>query len=442
MKRQLVFLAFFGLLPLATTAQAEFVLDMSFGTHGIVISPLATYAGTIATQLDGKIIATERRHAEPLFLSRRLADGSIDTSFGENGKAEIPVAENYLSLTVPTILIRPNQKIIACVEYNQPGTADTPVSKTLLIQYNPNGTVDRNFHTNVVRGMGKAQYALQSDGKIVAARISSDQTTIILVRRNEDGSIDRSFGRHGIRKFRVPTNSTICACAIQTNGKVIILTNDNSSHFSLCRYNDDGSPDATFGTQTGATSFTIPDGQEFENLCLQPSNQIVVSYRGTPGIRHVYCYTSEGLPNTEWSPNGTTIITIPLHHIYTSSIILQPNGDVMVDGVDSFFSENPRAFFARYRKPTAAEEAAREAQQAIIRGERELRKWWDRLLTIGEADEICPICHEAACMGDVIHTECGHLFHADCLNTWENQGGDNSARCPLCRESLAQRGAQ
>ena len=41
--------------------------------------------------------------------------------------------------------------------------------------------------------------------------------------------------------------------------------------------------------------------------------------------------------------------------------------------------------------------------------------------------EICSICIEP-CTEDESYTECGHLFHKDCIDQWNNKNG-----CPNCR---------
>src|SRR5258706_7307298 len=123
------------------------------------------------------------------------------------------------------------------------------------------GTIDSTFGTNgaaitsvdgsVVTG---ASIALQSDGKILAAG-TVDYTSIAVIRYNEDGSLDQTFGNDG----KITVNSFgdelyASDIAIQNDGKVMLLAtsaNDLAS-FSysivLYRFNSDGSPDETFGS--------------------------------------------------------------------------------------------------------------------------------------------------------------------------------------------------
>jgi len=44
----------------------------------------------------------------------------------------------------------------------------------------------------------------------------------------------------------------------------------------------------------------------------------------------------------------------------------------------------------------------------------------------------CIICFELFNTGvEITQLDCGHIFHTDCINEWNNQ----SLSCPICRES-------
>ncbi|KAK2386900.1 putative E3 ubiquitin-protein ligase XERICO [Trifolium repens] len=53
----------------------------------------------------------------------------------------------------------------------------------------------------------------------------------------------------------------------------------------------------------------------------------------------------------------------------------------------------------------------------------------------------CSICLEDYCEGshsELIHTECSHIFHKDCITKWFHQCKDRSSSysCPLCRREI------
>jgi len=44
----------------------------------------------------------------------------------------------------------------------------------------------------------------------------------------------------------------------------------------------------------------------------------------------------------------------------------------------------------------------------------------------------CSICLKSMYCNDLVKTECGHLFHKDCLKIWL----DKKDTCPLCRATI------
>lgn len=57
---------------------------------------------------------------------------------------------------------------------------------------------------------------------------------------------------------------------------------------------------------------------------------------------------------------------------------------------------------------------------------------WIKTTSFNRKTMECSICYEAMTI-DVIKTECGHRFHADCIGTWFQQ----HTTCPTCRTVVA-----
>jgi uncharacterized delta-60 repeat protein len=97
---------------------------------------------------------------------------------------------------------------------------------------------------------------------------SAQGSRFAVARLNEDGSLDGSFGSGGIVTFAVPEavdtlDDRAGAVAIQADGKIVVAgTSDiggiQGSRFTLVRLNDDGGPDDSFGNN-GAIRIPIPD---------------------------------------------------------------------------------------------------------------------------------------------------------------------------------------
>jgi uncharacterized delta-60 repeat protein len=196
-------------------------LDASFDSDGMVTTSIGAY-GNIAQSVvvlpDGKIVAA-------------------GSSFGE---------------TVGLATISSSGDRFACVKYN------------------PNGSLDTSFGQGgkaiaVVRPKARAfamSAALQPDGKIIAAGHLANHNTIatdfVVTRFNANGSLDSSFGQSGIIISKIGTGSQQAnSVAIQSGGKIVIggSTFMNSEmNFVVIKYNENGSIDASFGKDGKVTT--------------------------------------------------------------------------------------------------------------------------------------------------------------------------------------------
>ncbi len=117
------------------------------------------------------------------------------------------------------------------------------------------GTLDSsNFGTNgTVITEGQYDHcnavALQDDGKIIAAGQGSFNgiSGYLLIRYNEDGSVDSSFGNAGRVVTDLPgTYETIREVEVQPDGK-IVAAGITPSNIGIVRYLADGQVDSSFG---------------------------------------------------------------------------------------------------------------------------------------------------------------------------------------------------
>ncbi len=239
-------------------------LDTSFGTNGIAKMSFrltSCEARAMAIQQDGKIVlagsaGTDLEHSNDFALARFNADGSPDTSFGTNGKVITDFFTEHDNAFA--VAIQRNGKIVVA------GAAMGDAIFFALARYNRDGSLDKSFGTDgkvTTDFQGRLDQALiyalsiQNDGKIVAAGRADDTSSNFgLARYNRDGSLDTTFGSGG----KVTTdfdglNDEGHALAIQTDGKLVVAGSaDNAnvfvdSQFALARYNADGSLDNSFG---------------------------------------------------------------------------------------------------------------------------------------------------------------------------------------------------
>ncbi len=152
-------------------------LDTTFGTGGTVVTPVGTLtdvATSVAIQLDGKIVAAGSSYsgAQPqsdYALVRYGPDGTLDATFGTDGKAITPVAPGTGADSLNDIVIQPDGRIVAAGE---------SASDVSLARLNSDGSLDTSFNGTgtVLTDLGPNfsvanAVALQNDGKIVVAGI-------------------------------------------------------------------------------------------------------------------------------------------------------------------------------------------------------------------------------------------------------------------------------
>lgn len=132
--------------------------------------------------------------------------------------------------------------------------------------------------------------AIQADGKIVVAGRSSSGADydFAVVRYDDDGSLDTTFGAGGIVITPVEggiSPDRVQALAIQADGK-IVAAGYSSSHFALVRYDEHGELDPDFGTG-GIVTTSVEEGVTTDRayaLAIQADGKIVAAGCSNDGV--------------------------------------------------------------------------------------------------------------------------------------------------------------
>ncbi|NJL60539.1 MAG: DUF5050 domain-containing protein [Methylacidiphilales bacterium] len=260
--------------------------DTSFGVNGITSTDMGTaydYSKAIAIQADGKFAIAgfvwNSTSSYDFAVARYNSDGSLDTSFGNGGKVTTQVSTS--SDYAEAIAIQADGKIIVSGT-----ASDSQGTNFASVRYNSDGSLDTTFGSQgkvraTVNSNGYAT-AIQTDGKILVAGSSSNQ--FALVRYNSDGSLDTTFGNQGQATTLIADyGATGRKIEIQTDGKIVISgdaynISSSSYEFALARYNSDGSLDTSFGN--GGKIFT-PIGDRTQDYgfsaTIQTDGKIVVA---------------------------------------------------------------------------------------------------------------------------------------------------------------------
>ena len=329
-------------------------LDTTFGVLGKVITPIGNsndLGRSLKIQPDGKIVVagiTVKDTSGYFAIIRYLTDGVVDSTFGLDGK--IILAIEGRSNHCNSLAIQNDGSMLIA------GYIKTDNLDVFLARFNADGVIDSSFGTygKVItdvghRDNGASDIAIQTDGKIVVGGFASygPISDFSLIRYNENGSLDSTFGTHG--KVISSTSQFVDfahALVIQADGKIIAAghtnrgdPNHSNYDFVVTRYNEDGTLDAEFGTDGNAiTSFgTSDDGANA--VALQPDGKIVAvgqtSYQQDSDFG-LARYHVDGKIDTTWGINGKVTTDFNSSFDGATSVVLQPDGKIVAIGSGSY----------------------------------------------------------------------------------------------------------
>jgi len=328
-------------------------LDVDFSGDGMQITNFGDYdAGySVVIQADGKIEVVGKTtswfspHITNIALVRYNNDGSLDTSFGYYGRLTTHVS--YYAIANSAVIQADGKILVA-------GNTDYYTSNLVLLRYNTDGSIDSTFGNYGIvvsysegYGEGGTDIALQEDEKIVVAGyrykdIVNSSLDFVLLRYLTNGTLDSTFGDNG----RVVTDFAgykdyAASVVIQENGKIVVggySTNGTDIDFALVRYNIDGSPDNSFGTN-GKLTTDFGGNQDYgSSVVLQVDKKIVVagySYNGTDRDFALARYNIDGSLDNSFGTNGKLITDFAGYDDYGTSVALQEDGKIVVAGKSS-----------------------------------------------------------------------------------------------------------
>ena len=356
-----------GMFPACLVAQ-DGILDSTFGINGVVVTDINGFDNFVtssAFQNDGKILVTGIINNGPVkdfIVARYNINGFLDSTFGVNGIVTTDVnGFNDVSTAIST---QSNGKIL--VSGNSGNGINDDFS---VVRYNNNGSLDNSFGINgkVITPIGTMHdrsfnILVQQDDKfIVTGNIENGlDNDFALVRYNSNGSVDSLFGLNGV----VITdyfgfNDYAKSSTLQNDGKILVVGyNKHSSGFGnekimMTRYNTDGTIDSTFGINGivitelyNSYFYTFPN-----DIKVQPNGKILVTG---------YTHTSSTIPQAflvRYNSNGSQDTPFFLDPIISSSNISPMSGTsiaVQVDGkiIVSSMQLGPPSTFLMNRKDT------------------------------------------------------------------------------------------
>jgi len=143
--------------------------------------------------------------------------------------------------------------------------------------------------------------AIDSRGGILVAGLETTQRSVV-ERFNADGTLDTTFGTDGLATFPQQGNGHATCLAVQPDGR-ILLAGGSGAYSALARFMPDGSLDPSFG-QGGFVDQVEPRGNPVTNMALLPDGRVVLAGGGVGGYLRLARYESNGLPDNTFGTNG------------------------------------------------------------------------------------------------------------------------------------------
>lgn len=345
--------AAFALAFQLVNAQQPGDLDPTFGTNGLAqteIAPNQTWEADLVRNVvalsNGKTLAVgfsrlgeERRAAYVCYN----ADGTLDTSFGNNGILLATPSNEYYNFGTDAVEL-PDGTIFSC------GYVFNPVSKEtwpFLLKIK-NGKLDTSFGSNgfVISNVGECvpeRMALQADGKVVLGGYLDDN--IAAIRYNTDGLLDNTFGENGLSVTVIEGSehySFAKDLALQADGKVVLATYFSDGFvwkWAIVRLNADGKLDDSFGEGGISKIVNIGYGHDFvQDIGIMSDGKIIVSGHSwdanVPTLRYsmaVARFNTDGTMDNTFGTNGVFRKNFTSEGCsYATGLAISPNDNIYV----------------------------------------------------------------------------------------------------------------
>ena len=235
-----------------------------------------------------------------------VQEGSVTGAGADIGYAVTPDDEGRIILT--GYVDGENGYDLIIMRCFEGGTVDTTFGDFGQVIYDAGYTSNSN-------DMGYA-VAVDSEGRIVVAgarRNENDDSDMALWRYNENGTPDANFGTDGLAIYDYGSGSFDFGrgMVIDGSGNIVVcgsIRPGGTNDMALWRYSSDGTPDTSFGTGGVVSWDGSASGSDYgSDLLIDGSDRILVcgySSNGTDYDMAVWRFTSDGTPDTDFSGDG------------------------------------------------------------------------------------------------------------------------------------------
>jgi uncharacterized delta-60 repeat protein len=319
-------------------------LDSTFGVNGRVVTPIANGEEIVAAAIDGmgRIVCaghTWFNGKRDFAVARYNADGSLDTTFGLSGIVIAPVGTGHDSVS-SVVIDSMNRIIVAGDAY------DGSNGNFALVRFLPNGSLDETFGIGgkVFTDFGSYEdfannVTIDALGRILVA--GHGGSGFALARYNADGSLDATFDGDG----RVSTSfgssyDTVSSIAIDSSGRIVAAgftaAGGGDWNFALARYNSDGSLDTTFDADGKVIAQIGLSNDIAESVAIDKLGRIVLAgYSRVDGVLNFSLarFDANGSFDTTFDDDGKLIMAFGVSEDRPGGMFIDWSNRIVVAGV-------------------------------------------------------------------------------------------------------------
>ena len=324
-----------------------------------------------------------------LSVARVLANGTLDRSFGSNGKASVRVTDDG-NFPPAGLVVQPGGRILVVGTSEDFATDERPV---VLARFLDSGQPDVAFGTNgylrlpfSAEVVGVAQ---QPDGKLIVAgqypfapALGTPRT--IVARLLPGGQLDPGFADGGLYTDSRGSAVAPLGVSLQPDGKVLIagsaIAEGGIEQLALLRLLPEGRADLSFGN-AGQVARTVEFGHRSDGseIAIDSRGRIVVAGTLTPvpatGLPFrriaVARFLPDGTPDLRFAGGGSTSVWANYGAVATGMVARSDDSILIGGGIDDL----PRYFGGGHNvtTPRAALLALQGGDGATVRAHREAR---------------------------------------------------------------------
>jgi uncharacterized delta-60 repeat protein len=323
-------------------------LDPTFGERGTATLDFAgglDEARALLVQADGRIVVAGTAGGvgidSSIALVRYLPDGTLDTSFNGTGVAVTAASSGPDGASALGQLADGS---ILVAGYVQNGFS--------LLRYTAAGTLDTSFGSNgiaQVTGFAGVAAALdltiQPDGMIVVVGTGYKDTTtnydVVVARFTAAGVLDTNFSGDGFLTLDLSGgfNEDGTSVIVQADGKIVVSAGPGNSFngydFALLRFNSNGTPDLSFGEGDGIASVDFAPFGQGRSVVQQPDGRFLVS--GTVGNNFAMArFSANGVLDTTFGNGGLVMTDVTSgSDDDATGLLLLPDGRIVLTGASN-----------------------------------------------------------------------------------------------------------